>query len=385
MAHTGAGTQQDPYVIEDDDILFEALAPLKSLPPANSPQARGVSPGGTHSTSSPGVISARALPNSGAVLDMREPCRQLFDLPQEMVDMIFNFAYPTVENFRIKSFRRWESDHKFAKEISQAFRNSHKSSIKAYPGHKINDFLGVNKAFFYAAASAYIRNQTWELSAVADAVKILDFSCTTLVSRPSFLSRHIETLTVCHATSDLVVRQSGTDAFPALKSIEYRPGTYTVQLNGARAVRDIFTDEELAATMAFQTLKKVRGLTKFSVIADAPPPWQDAVVSGVWEANMRRMEVLLRPIVTQPKVMTRQMASSDVVTLGCCQPSDLAILGTLMRKESPRKAGEQFREDVLERTDAVVVDAFIKDPAGFVAWAREVKRAKDTKSAAMSG
>ncbi|KAF7188175.1 hypothetical protein HII31_10460 [Pseudocercospora fuligena] len=64
-------------------------------PPTRGAQGRGVSPDDTNLPVSPGVLSARRLPDSGVLADLRERCRELFDLPQEMVDIIFNFAYPT--------------------------------------------------------------------------------------------------------------------------------------------------------------------------------------------------------------------------------------------------------------------------------------------------
>ncbi|KAF7188184.1 hypothetical protein HII31_10469 [Pseudocercospora fuligena] len=215
------------------------------------------------------------------------------------------------------------------------------------------------------------------------------------MARPSFLPQHITALVVKVPTDDLIVYEDCIDPFPALRSIEYRPNTHiTHRCDSKHAVKHIFEQEDFETIRAFRMWKKVRGLKGFSITAEAPPKWQDGVVTGVWEANVKKMEMLLNPLVTQPKPKTVQISSS------CCGFSDATALqyqkctnmspsehirsAILKMKAGSTKEGDYFEEDVLQRPDAVVIDAFTKDPEGFISWARKMKSTKDNIEASKS-
>lgn len=80
---------------------------------------------------------------------------QLFDLPQEIQDMIFDYAYPKVNDLKILYKRTWDfKEKRKRKERGKGYK------IQQFPSLKVDEFL-VSKRFYLAAAKAFIGNQLW--------------------------------------------------------------------------------------------------------------------------------------------------------------------------------------------------------------------------------
>lgn len=78
----------------------------------------------------------------------------LMNLPQELQDMIFDYAYHRPCQSKIIPRGDW-AVNQFRK---QRFGATDGYIIKAYPGPKVSDFM-VSKRYFVAAARAYVSSQ----------------------------------------------------------------------------------------------------------------------------------------------------------------------------------------------------------------------------------
>ncbi|KAK5119160.1 hypothetical protein LTR85_007774 [Meristemomyces frigidus] len=79
----------------------------------------------------------------------------LFSLPEELLDIIFNHAYPDSAGDYI-SEKQWdERESKRKREGKDSYTKL------AFPSPKVSEFL-VSKRYFLEAARAWVRNQTFD-------------------------------------------------------------------------------------------------------------------------------------------------------------------------------------------------------------------------------
>lgn len=87
--------------------------------------------------------------------------RNLITLPQEIQDIIFDIAYPTVEGFQVVTKARWQ-------EIEQQKWRTDRAAYAPRPFQaKVSEFL-VSKQYFVCATSAFIGNQTFDIRREVD-------------------------------------------------------------------------------------------------------------------------------------------------------------------------------------------------------------------------
>lgn len=87
-------------------------------------------------------------PNMARLVSSGNPRHHLLTLPQEIQDVIFDLAYPTVLGWKSISRSKWDDKN----------LQGHRKRNGPFPGSKANDFL-VSKMYFRAAAKAYVNNQ----------------------------------------------------------------------------------------------------------------------------------------------------------------------------------------------------------------------------------
>jgi hypothetical protein len=93
--------------------------------------------------------SMASAPTSDATMS-----RHLLELPQELIDIIFELAYPDEPGTLIGP-SRWDT-----RERDRHLQDSAGTYVmKEYPGHKVNDFL-ISKTYFRNAAAAYVGNRS---------------------------------------------------------------------------------------------------------------------------------------------------------------------------------------------------------------------------------
>lgn len=83
-------------------------------------------------------------------------CMNLMALPQEIKDIIFDLAYPTIKDFKFVTKEGWDHSEQ------ERFRRSRSGyTSRSFPEPKACDFL-VSKMFFVSASIAYVGNQIFD-------------------------------------------------------------------------------------------------------------------------------------------------------------------------------------------------------------------------------
>ena len=85
-----------------------------------------------------------------------QPGPYLLTMPQEIQDMILDFAYPEIKGIKYATKEEWNTREKYRRYESRAAYTP-----RAFPGQKVSDFM-VCKNFFVAAANAYVSNQVFD-------------------------------------------------------------------------------------------------------------------------------------------------------------------------------------------------------------------------------
>jgi hypothetical protein len=86
----------------------------------------------------------------------KESSPTLLTLPQEIEDVIFDYAYPTVNGLQFVTRKQWDT-----REIERNRRNRKNFTPRPFPDPQVSKFC-ISKKFFVAASRAYIGNQTFE-------------------------------------------------------------------------------------------------------------------------------------------------------------------------------------------------------------------------------
>jgi len=79
----------------------------------------------------------------------------LLDLPQELLDVVFDLACPRIKAAKFYTENQWKE-----REVTRR-RENHEYIKRAFPSLKVDDFM-VSKHFFILAAKAFIVNQLFE-------------------------------------------------------------------------------------------------------------------------------------------------------------------------------------------------------------------------------
>lgn len=81
---------------------------------------------------------------------------RLFDLPQELQDIIFELAFSNVSNLRLTFKGDWDKDERRKKKF-----DPNNYTMKAFPRYKVDEWM-VSRRFLLAAAKAWMGAQTFD-------------------------------------------------------------------------------------------------------------------------------------------------------------------------------------------------------------------------------
>lgn len=251
-------------------------------------------------TTSPPLDEPSSTPHNSLLEDSpkKAPTRKLtlFDLPQELQDIIFDFAYPEKEGLEIITPQQWN-----AQEVRNRMRNS-SWEIRPPPPSKVCEFL-VSKAFFGAATRAWFRNQ-W-----------IDASWPHLLDLPRsvFPTQTLFCKLGAKVRSDGLDRYSDIHDFVAMKKLKVIVPVDEFKTEGSKYPWEaMYEDDEIMSTEAYRGVAKLRGLTSFEVEAKIEYLFEGTEwKTQIWRANIKRFEDLAKPHVTQQKEADSKKPEND--------------------------------------------------------------------------
>jgi len=225
------------------------------------------------------------------------PRHSLFNLPQEIRDMIFDLAYPPTENFIPIIKSEWDVREK------QTRRDQWRSpyALRAYPQSKVCEWL-VSKAFFLAEARAFIVNQTFDATN-STALNLL-FRGTSSIVPQYVTSIKLRLQTIRYTLGRFPnLKVLTTVVFP----IDFEP----VETRWAWAVD--LPGEELRAVVRACEVAEASGILVFHTKAGNCPHATTGVEKAYWEQNVKQLGILIRSILTDPS----KRAERQKTTKGC--------------------------------------------------------------------
>ena len=232
---------------------------------------------------------SRIMPASmQAVLDADDAPKakqHLMTLPQEIQDVIFDFAYPVKEDFQFVTRPEWDMREMWIKKAGTDWKTSR------FPEPKAFEFI-VSKAFFVTAARAYTGNQIFsELDGLYRTRSVIP-----LLSRESqgFAHDFITNLTIDN-------RSIISICWPAnLKSLTVG---FIMRLYSFSVVvwENDLDDDECFALMIEHKLDELSGLREFNAIPSFGEYARKSSKTKACVANVARFGAFVSQYVTRPK------------------------------------------------------------------------------------
>ncbi|KAK5123863.1 hypothetical protein LTR85_002059 [Meristemomyces frigidus] len=191
--------------------------------------------------------------------------------PQEIQDMIFRLAYPRQTKFTIITKKEWNF-----REKSRRRELGGQHIPRAYPPPHANGYV-VSKAFFTNAARAFIGNQCFSANSGTKVDMDLLFSC--IITR----CESLQNLTV--TVRPLAFEMARMDLFD-----------------------ELLDEQTLEQSGPLSALLSVRGLKQFKLKVVMDSRRRTPEQMQTWDANMARMELLIRANLLLPK----KRATTDI-------------------------------------------------------------------------
>lgn len=226
---------------------------------------------------------------------------RLFDLPQELQDIIFDFAYPEVPDLKLVTKKQWSDREYYERAKDSGYQ------VKPFPGPKAAEFL-LSKAFFEAAIKAWLCNQWIEDSMIAAASDQVEKFGMGLIG--SLLFQRVVNL-LCGTVVSLGILNS----CPSLKRVRATIRQSDFRSEAPRFAWEVlYSDDEIQSTQAYTWATKLRGLVLFEATADDNARLymrDDSKGMEIWKQNVKRVEDLVKPLVFQAKPAEKKDVVED--------------------------------------------------------------------------
>ncbi|OQO07419.1 hypothetical protein B0A48_07116 [Cryoendolithus antarcticus] len=212
---------------------------------------------------------------------------QLFGLPQELQDIIFEFAYPRhAMNYRYGTAWRWSEKNK---------RKGIRGYVpKPFTGHFVDRWL-VSKAFFISAARAWFTSDAFDLTSHYQSRGFhgqdLGLFREFVVSLKMEYSHYMRLPASCKSLTKLeIVIGREWESVPLDSKTRF-------------AWHELFTDRDLARCLAQSTLPSLRGLETFDIkVRQGGSRYaKTAEEKSLLEANTHALETYLRRTALPPR------------------------------------------------------------------------------------
>ncbi|KAK3072660.1 hypothetical protein LTR53_006399 [Teratosphaeriaceae sp. CCFEE 6253] len=302
---------------------------------------------------------------------------ELLTLPQEIQDLILNFAYARNGKLRIISKDDWIKADKTAQLKTKA------DYIWApEPRPKVVAFM-VSKAFFFMAAKAFIQDALLRPSPRCSARGYRSMNTISSAGIGHAWLRSLDMdlrafpLTPPSALRSLTLSLREDDLWTTEKS----PWEFNIP------EADVWTHPDIKRVL------KVRGLAHFALRASPARYLQTSVQHRQWDRNLQLIEDIIRPIVQQPESKAassdgsmRYPATASLYPGSLVSATGSAILDhrTVLVSTSLRgargvtatKALSKLDDDDIPDSSADLAQLLATDGATVMEWVRKAKRSR---------
>jgi hypothetical protein len=221
-----------------------------------------------------------------------KPPLNLMALPQEIQDLIFDYAYPDDPNFKFIGPRECE-----ARDMYGRFADRSTYVLRPYTGSKAGAFL-VSKRYFVSASRAFVSNQIFDDSRKCHFFRPKSNSLFGN-GQTGIASQFVRTLTVDFSL--LQQHATSISSLPNLKSLTAAVSGFDfVILDPKLAWEDELDDTDIARMVG--SVKLMSGLQEFKATTRPFNFAKTSAQQAKYQANVERLENYLSPLVTRPRI-----------------------------------------------------------------------------------
>ena len=232
--------------------------------------------------------------------------RQLFDLPQEIQDIIIDYAFTASNNAKIVTKYEWER-----RELRQRRITGKCYQSRAFPSVKVNEFM-VCKRFFLASARVFICSLSAHTVDQGHLSSTLGIGSCYEVGVINHFATKVR-LDLLHMRA---LAMEGKLS-PGLKSVTrvVKDSRLSKMILTIFATENLLSDEDLLQITQFFKLDHLAGLKEFKVEGGPFIGRSPDSSKLIWETNMRMLEDYIQQIVTKPKVKDDSIQNDDLTAL----------------------------------------------------------------------
>ncbi|TKA22465.1 hypothetical protein B0A50_08008 [Salinomyces thailandicus] len=333
---------------------------------------------------------------------------RLFDLPQELLDSIFDLAYPRQSASNITFRDDWDRD-----ELQQRRDQGSQYQVRPFPTPKVADWM-ISKRFFLLAARSWMGNQHfggWAGGAYKH-------SASSLLTENNglFVDFAHEALGLsffdCHDLQQC----------KRLQIVEIEVSSHDMDLDDSTAAKfcweTLFDEAEIARLPIVASLEGLQVTRAFHVKAGYCHYARTDAEKSTWEQNVARLDALLRQKVVNSRLAddNEKQGKNNTTSSAICQPlfsgskvcatcpkrlknallpGFAAALQRVVKKAAapspsltaqkvrkltkstsplPSKASRKPRGDGIPETASELVEMMAEDPKKVAAWILGVQR-----------
>ena len=214
----------------------------------------------------------------------------LLKLPQEIQDIIFDFAYPAIDHFKVITRTQWSE-----REWEKRRARGKSYARQPFTTPTVSSFL-ISKNFFTSAAKAFVSNQTLTHSHASILLRTPRCTLITTFVRKTILS-----------LMDLMLLSANKKLPPTLKhiAVQVRSLDFNDCVGPKFAWEEVFSDSDLRAIIKHYKLDGISGLKEFQLLPDKNHYAKSQDEEKYWTFNIRILEGYIRMRVTKPNPYTK--------------------------------------------------------------------------------